>query len=162
MRGRLRFRALEGLDPTIMKPITQTTYASDDGQIFPTELECLAHEKTIQEREEKTRYMAVTHSPDTTEGRCWYGLTYLRIYFEDSYCLDGLITDYCYRTFGRPIQFIQGVQPMTSWLLRTVDLQAWRQAVKGELHTSVGDYHYPAKTVTLIRGERDLGLVEEK
>ena len=106
-----------------------------------------------------TTYWRVVHNPDLTEGRGYYGLTLIECYGNLHYCDDAFINDYCYRTFGRPIAFVQGCAPTENWKLFKIDEEKFSQ--KGQ-YAQVGDYKYDAKRIKIVMGNREEGLINEE
>jgi len=144
-----------------MKVTTQTTYTANDGKMFTDEKACLAYEAALAAIEKNVTYHRVLHKPDTTEGRGWYGCTYLKVYGpQGGYCLEELLHDYCFRTFGRPVQFVMGVAPIAGWILSTdtITKEDWIAARDGHRETRVGDYSYEATTAVLRMGAKETGL----
>lgn len=139
-----------------MKAETKTIYRADDGTVFESQEQCKKYEDEIKARESKTSYWKVIHSPDLTEGRGWYSATYIECY--------GLtndaslwIEDWCYRTFGRPIDFVQDVAPMRAWRIEKIDRNAFLHPVGQR----VGDFQYKAEVIRLVPGPKSTGLRKE-
>lgn len=139
-----------------MKTLETTVYVADDGKVFSRQDECEKYEKEIERKEKLTTYWRVTHKPDLTEGRGNYGLTMIEVYGDLSYCENVYINDYCYRTFGRPIAFVQGCSPTENWNVLKIDKNLFNSMT----NTRVGDYKYDAQRVKLFVGKGELGLVE--
>ena len=93
-----------------MKAIKKVVYESIDGLAFPDKEACEKHEARMGERQEKTSYWRVHHSPDLTEGRGWNALTLVECY-GDKYYAKELMMDWCFREFGRPVAYVMGVAP---------------------------------------------------
>lgn len=138
-----------------MKKETRAVFIADDGKIFDDEKDCQKYEEAIKKREKKTSYWIVTHNPDLTEGRGYYGITFLEVYGPE-HGAELWVRDFCFRKFGRPIAFVQGVSAIANWSLSKADREKFLQGGS----TSVGDYAYKADTLRLICGKREEGLVE--
>ncbi|WP_454751630.1 hypothetical protein [Cupriavidus necator] len=140
-----------------MEELTKTIYKAMDGKIFESKAACEKHEQVIAERAKRTTYWSVTHSPDLTEGRGFYGLTLVECYGPETYNVEMLMRDWCFRIFGRPVAFVQGVSPMPAWSLHKIEAEVFW---KGGGEARVGDGRYAAKKVHLVIGEREIGLIE--
>lgn len=140
-----------------MKEIVKTVYQADDGTLFETERECEQYEVKLKEREKLTTYWCVVTSPDLTEGRGWYKRILVELYGVRKEYAQLYMQDWCHRTQGRPISFVQGVAPMSRWMLSLVDRDVYRRARP----IAVGDYSYDAEQIRLVVGPGDEGLVEE-
>jgi len=141
-----------------MKTVKQTVYKAEDGQIFEKQDECAKYEEVIKKRKQATSYWAVFHNPDLTEGRGYSGLTLVECFFEGYTSVELLMQDWCYRTFGRPVEFVMGVAPIQNWGLREIDRDKFLDKTA---HARIGDYDYPAMRVSLslVTGEKEQGLV---
>ncbi|CUJ01638.1 hypothetical protein [Achromobacter aegrifaciens] len=139
-----------------MKPINKLIYQADDGKIFQTAGECEKYEADIAARAKRTSYWRVSHNPDLTEGRGMYGSISLEVYGPD-YSADLWVRDWCFRTFGRPIAFVQGVSPMSNWTATQIDREAFMRGGEGR----VGDSRTPGTRKRLVCGPRETGLIEE-
>ena len=145
-----------------MEELQTTVYRTLDGREFTNKAEAEKHEAAVAEREEQTTFWHVTHHPDLTEGRGWYGSAVLEVYVATKWWpVLALVEDYCARQFGRRVQFVQGCSAMEGWMLTKLDDRAMfdRQA-KGA--AQVGDYKYPTKTIKLRIGEKEVGLVVDE
>ena len=119
--------------------------SEEDNRSFETQEECQKHIdglNAIKDRLRNMKFYRVTHSPDLTEGRGYYGLTYIAI--ETKYDHENWFMDYCYTHFGKAIQMVQGCSPIAGWVFDyAIDVEEflnWKEKV-----TSVGDYTYSAK-----------------
>lgn len=135
-----------------MKEETRKVFVAEDGKPFDTEAACKVHEDYLTGRKmrlDKMRFFCVTHSPDLTEGRGWYGLTYVALEVTESYSKDHelWLRDFCFTQFGYAMQFVQGCAPMNGW--------HYSEITQGEFDqwpmrsTSVGDYSHKAKAIFL-------------
>lgn len=141
-----------------MKSKKVTVYEAFDGKIFTDEKECTKYEETEKKRVERIRYYKVIHNPDLTEGRGHYGLTLIECEIFNKWCEFELINDWCYRTFKRPIAYVQGCSPIFNWKLHQI---AKSEFDNKNARIMVGDYSYEAKRIYLIEGEKELGLIEK-
>lgn len=145
-----------------MKSVTSTvtTYVADDGTSFFTEKECLAHEAKVREEEKNTSYWRVVASPDLTEGRGYSELRILKVQADIYGPVQSLVEDWCFRTYGRPVAFVMGVAPITSWFVKQADKAAWFDAGKERPndYVSIGDYKTRARQLQLVMGEGERGL----
>lgn len=137
-----------------MKEVTRKIYEAEDGKVFEDAAACQRYEAEIKEREKRTSYWRVTHKPDLTEGRGYYGCTFLEVYGPE-WAQQELVEDYCYRTHGRPVAFVQGVSPMRNWSVAKLTRE---QFLKNEPSGRVGDYEHKGDRVQLVMGEREEGL----
>lgn len=138
-----------------MKQVTRTVYEADDGTIFDSEADCNKHEAKVAERAKRTTYWRVSHNPDLTEGRGHYGCTFLEVYGPE-WGLHELVEDYCFRTYGRPVAFVQGCSPMRNWSLSKLTRE---QFLKDEPLGRVGDYLHRGDRIQLVMGDKEKGLV---
>lgn len=131
-----------------MTPVQQTVYRSDDGIDFTNVEACLAHEKRMVD----TKLFCVTHSPDLTEGRGYYGTTYI---LAEHASLEE-IEDFCYRHFGRKVVYAMGVQSakMNNWNVTEVDKKTPKHGSR------VGDYENAFDMMTLIWSDSVQGFVD--
>lgn len=136
-----------------MKEETRTVFVAEDGKPFDTAAECKTHEDYLtsqKQRLEKIRFFRVVHSPDLTEGRGWYGLTYIAMEATESYSKDDIeiwLRDFCFTQFGHAMQLVQGCSPMPGWRYWEVSKEEFLQWSTKKI--SVGDYSYKAKAVFL-------------
>ena len=140
-----------------MKTKTQKIYIADDGKEFTTQIECENYEAKLKEEEKTTSYWKIVNLPDLTEGRGHYGLIYVKVRVGQYDSPKLMLEDFCYRTFGRPVAFIQGCSPIENWYIQQIDKAKWLEG--GEI--KVGDYLYKSKTITLKMGAREEGLIIE-
>ena len=140
-----------------MKEVSKTVYESDDGKIFATEAECVVYERKQHERAQRTTYWVINHGPDLNEGRGNYGLTMVECYGPSTYDAFMYMGDWCFRTYGRPLAWVQGVAVTPNWSLALSKVEHFRNKT---LKARVGDYDHAAKFVHLVVGPKDAGLVE--
>lgn len=95
-----------------MKEKEITAYEAIDGKIFTDAAKCKRYEEKIK----SIQLWRVTHSPECTEGRGYYSITYL----ESNGAAKCEIEDFCYNHFGNKTSYIQGVQPIDSWILEGI------------------------------------------
>lgn len=142
-----------------MKTKNSTIYIAEDGKEFTDLISCLNYEKKVSEELIKTTYWHVIHGPDLTEGRGYYGLTYIKVVKSSYPETKDFVEDFCYRTYGRKIAFVQGCSPMVNWVLSESNREKF---LKKDSSISVGDYRYPAKHLKLVYGDREDGLIISK
>lgn len=138
-----------------MRKHVKTVYVSNDGNNFESEKECLAYEKQQEEKENNTSYWRVMYKPDLTEGRGYYGLAHLSVEYSGYVNHEILVKDYCFRTLGRILSFVQGVAEMEGWIIKRITKEKFLK----DDYTSVGDYKYKAERIYLAMGNRDEGLI---
>jgi len=141
-----------------MREVEKKVYQADDGKIFESRQECEKYEADISARAKRTTYWRVTHRPDLTEGRGYYKATLLEVYGPE-YDAGVWVMDWCTRKIGRPLAFAQGVAPMDNWKMKQINRE---QYLKDGQHTRVGDHTYPATRLRLVKGPREMGLVEDE
>lgn len=98
---------------------TRKVFVSEDGKSFDLEKDCVAHEQCLEiqkRRLDKIKFYSISHTPDLTEGRGYYGLTYLAV--EDDYYHSEWALDFCFKNFGSALEFVMGVSPIPNWVLR--------------------------------------------
>lgn len=113
-----------------MKPITETItkYEAEDGSVHDTEKACLEHEANLK----KVTYWVICHSPDLTEGRGMQRMTFLKVFTPfGSSDAKMWVEDYCFRTFGRPVAFAQGVSACPNWSLQTSTIDNYAHYANG-------------------------------
>lgn len=137
-----------------MRTITQKVYIAEDGKEFTTEIACKAYEAQLEADEKDNTYWRVIHKPDLTEGRGHYGLIFVKV--KQCECINTriMIEDYCHRTFGRPVAFVQGRSAIENWRILESNKDAY--IAGGEI--KVGDYTYKGKRLDLTLGIGDSGL----
>lgn len=137
-----------------MRTITQKVYIAEDGKEFTSKEQCLIHEEKIKIEEKYTTYWKIIHKPDLTEGRGHYGLIFVKV--KQCECINTriMIEDYCHRTFGRPVAFVQGRSAIENWRILESNKDAY--IAGGEI--KVGDYTYKGKRLDLTLGVGDSGL----
>jgi hypothetical protein len=128
-----------------MREEMRKVYVSEeDNKSFDTKEECQTHIDELNKNKERIKNMkfyAVNHTPDLTEGRGYYGLTFIAI--ETKYNHENWLLDYCFTHFGNAIQMIQGCSPTNGWSFREItfdDYTSWEHR-----SARVGDYSYSAK-----------------
>jgi hypothetical protein len=139
-----------------MKVKETKVYIADDGKTFTDEVDCILYEKKLEEERANTTYWQVVHTPDLTEGRGYYGLTFLKVKKVKYISMRKLVEDFCYRTLGRPMAFVMGCSLMENWILTESTETDFN---KKDGHISVGDYSYAAKYMKLELGSREEGLI---
>lgn len=94
---------------------TTTVYVAKDGTEFTDKAKAKAHEKKL----DSMQMWSVTHGFDCTEGRGYYSKTYLHTVGASK----DEVEDYCYRTFGRKVVYVQGVErhKQAGWILRLIE-----------------------------------------
>ena len=140
-----------------MKEENRRVFVADDGAVFDTQAGCEAYEKEIADRKKRTTYWRVTHKPDLTEGRGYYGVLYLEVY-GPMYGAEAWVRDWCHRELGRPLEFVQGCSPMENWILRNID----RDQFFKPFGSKVGDYEYKPASMRLVVGPKSTGLIQEQ
>jgi hypothetical protein len=139
-----------------MKVKETKVYIADDGKVFTDEVDCTLYEKKLEEERANTTYWRVMHTPDLTEGRGYYGLTFLKVKKSKYFNTETLVRDFCYRLLGRPIAFIMGCSLMENWILAESTETDFN---KKDSRIFVGDNSYPAKYMELKLGDREEGLI---
>lgn len=141
-----------------MRVETKKVYYADDGTVFDDETACTKYEESVRARAAATTYWTVRHTPDTTEGRGYFGLTYIEAYIPVNYPSTQVwIEDWCIKTFGRKLDFVQGVAPMEAWILHPIN----REKFLHRQDSSLGSTRIKAEVVNLIIGQRDSGLLKK-
>lgn len=98
-----------------MKTITKELYVSDDGKEFLTVEACVAHEKYVNYLNNKVfTVYPVNHSFDATEGRGYYGLTYILL--DDEFSIMDVI-EFCIKTYGEISRSWYGARTYKAWRL---------------------------------------------
>lgn len=136
-----------------MKTITKTVFVADDGTEFASEKACREHEERVAREEAETSYWRVICKPDLTEGRGYYRSLYLKV-VGVRYEPEAWVEDWCHRTLGRPLAFVQGVAPMRSWSVSEITKESFSEPGG----VQVGDYRYEPEILVLTPGEREIGL----
>lgn len=144
-----------------MKETTQTIWTTLDGKPFTNKAEAEKHEAAILERAERMSYWTVAHGPDLTEGRGMQCLTVLEVYTPDFPDTFLWVEDFCYRTYGRRIQFVQGVSPVPGWILKRLDNveQALQRMAPRQM---LGSSRYKPQWLYLSQGPLEDGLVSKE
>ena len=139
-----------------MRVETKKVYYADDGAVFDDETACKKYEDGIRAKAAATTYWVVHHSPDTTEGRGYCGITYVEAYIPANYPSTQVwLEDWCIKTFGRKLDFVQGVSPMEAWILNPINREKFLKKECG----SFGSTRINPKVVQLTIGDRDNGLL---
>lgn len=131
--------------------VTGVRYKATDGTMHDSKAECVQYEADLK----RVTYWMVRHSPDLTEGRgtqCSTGLKVFTPYGESDARM--WVDDYCYRTFGRPVAFIQGVSPCPSWTVAPIDKDRYERQEKS---ASTSQYKQEKVEVLRLKG-REQGL----
>jgi hypothetical protein len=126
---------------------TKVFYA-EDGSRFLNEDDCKTHEASEQRRKdraERTRFYAVTNSPDLTEGRGWYGCLYIACESEYRGKDDTNALAACVTLFGNPLAFVQGCAPMANWSVVETTRENFESFKKHR--PRVGDYSHPSSAL---------------
>ena len=138
-----------------MKIETKQVYISDDGKTFPTEAECVAHEKVIADHRKNTTYWVVRANADTTEGRGHNTLYLIEAYTPGWIEPRVWMEDWCYRNLGRKVDFVMGVSPIESWILYESDAKRYMS----DLGASIGSTSIPPRRISLTIGPKEEGLI---
>ena len=85
-------------------------YQALDGTVFLDKEKCEHYDRDIRE----TKLYKLFHNPDLTEGRGYYGLTYVTVKGRPPTCM---LEDWVYENVGARTDFIMGVQPTDAWYL---------------------------------------------
>ena len=140
-----------------MREEISKVYYADDGKMFQDRGACEKYEADIRERANRTTYWVVNYNPDLTEGRGYYSMVYLEAYVPVDYpAQDIWLEDWCIKTLGRKLAFVQGVSPMPAWILHKID----REKFLKKQDSSIGSTRISAKVVKLIVGDKESGLLE--
>ena len=141
-----------------MRKENKTVFIADDGEIFDNEKACVEHENMVKEEAEKWSLWLVVHGPDLNEGRGHYGRTYVKASTKqhgNHYLAQKRVEDWCFRTIGRPVAFVQGVSVIENWEVYPLTPDEFANPREA----TVGDYRHGYTTVTLVNGEKEAGLV---
>lgn len=104
-----------------MKSVTKQFFESFDGKLFEDEALCKLHEDKIRDVMLNTHFFCVTHSPDLTEGRGYYGTDIIAIYSKYAKSAEEYVfAHYLKKNNGHLHSFVQGVQPMAAFIIRKV------------------------------------------
>lgn len=134
-----------------MRTETKQIFIAEDGAEFSNEQEAAKYELDLQEEKRISSYWRVDWAADCTEtGNCTQR-TYLKVK-HSGFCLQKLVEDYCFRTFGRPIAFVQGVAVTVNWWCQPIDEKVYKESAP----TRHGDYTIPADHKILIMGKDGL------
>lgn len=138
---------------------TQDLWVSEDGREFLTKDECEKYEKETLGRFKNIKYFRVYHSPDLTEGRGMYGLTFIAVETQwGGYCAEPFAMDWCFKTFGKCVAYVQGCSPTDNWRLSECTEEDWKN--RKSRKAQVGDYKYDSKEVFLSNGTAIEGFPE--
>ena len=134
---------------------TIKVFYADDGTRFLSADECRSYEDEQRARAARMssiRFYAVAHSPDTTEGRGWYGRLHIAVeppkYGPSA---ETFALTVCFALFGLPLAWVQGVSVTENWSCAEETREAfesWREDVG-----RVGDTRSPARAVFVSDGE---------
>lgn len=139
-----------------MRVETKKVYYADDNKVFDEEESCKKYEDGIRARAAATTYWVIHHTPDTTEGRGHCGISYVEAYIPATYPTAKVwLEDWCIRTFGRKLDFVQGIAPMEAWILHSIN----RETFLRKECSSIGSTRIEPKVFHLIIGNRDSGLL---
>lgn len=142
-----------------MKEETLTIYKAEDGTVFEDKASCEKYENDIIEKEKNTTYWVVNALPDLTEGRGYYRFLYIRATINAQHPNPRVwLEDWCYRAFGRKIEFIMGASPMEAWTLYQIDKERFLSPRDNYIGTTIVTY----TKVDLVVGAGPQGLVEDK
>lgn len=131
-------------------------FIADDGQEFTDENACEAYEAEQKRLADTTSYWSVIHNPDLTEGRGHYAVTKVKCVGPQKHEVRMFMEDWCYRTMGRPVAFVQGAAPVANWRLTES---------KKEHHSHDSWGHSPGVRVflkDLVLAGGEVGLVEKE
>jgi hypothetical protein len=131
-----------------MKKQLVETYETEDGRVFTDEKEAKKWEETLEQEKATTSYWSITHAPDLTEGRGYYGLTRVKVIraLWNEHLFKGMLEDWCYKKFGPKVAFIQGVAPMQSWFLSEIDVKEYNDK---NATASCGDNRIKATSIVI-------------
>lgn len=140
-----------------MREETKTVYYADDGKVFESKTACEVYEADLLKRAQQTSYWVVYYNSDLTEGRGYCSLVYIEAYIPAPYPFpQEWVEDWCYRTFGRKLAFVQGVSPMSAWTLSRIDRTTYLRCPDSSLGSTI----VKAQSVKLIVGSGESGLLE--
>lgn len=126
-----------------MKTITVTQFQASDNSAHATEKECTAHELILK----RTSYWIIRSDPDLTEGRGCTKYQYATLV--SGYVGDAamLMEDFCYRTIGRRIAFVQGCSVCENWSLTPLTRDTFVRLAQCE------------QVINLVSGLDELGAI---
>lgn len=130
-----------------MKEKKTTVYVAFDDKKFTDKLECQAYEKELK----SMQLWRVIHNPDCTEGRGYYGCTYLHTKganIEE-------VEDFCFEHFGSKSAYVMGVSFIPSWRLTLVEDKENHVKSGATISLTTGKY----KELTLKFDKNDRKLV---
>ena len=122
-----------------------TIFTAKDGKEFLTEEECVKYEKEVLDLLSKIKYFSCVHSPDLTEGRGYFGCTKFAVY-DPTYCFRNRVLEYCIKTFGNPLEYVQGHSAIENY---TFPQEITKEQYQNDAGTSVGSYNYKSKKVLI-------------
>lgn len=140
-----------------MRTETKAVFITDDGREFTSKAEAEKYEAAEAAASARRTYWHISHTPDLTEGRGMYGALYVQCEGVEPHNAEMLMQDYCFRSFGSPVAFVQGCAPMPNWKLSKSTKERFQQPINAR----VGDYSYKAKKVVL-KPTLKPGLLEEE
>lgn len=129
-----------------------TIYIAKDGKEFTDKAACEKHEKKLDSQQ----LWSVTHNPDLSEGRGYYGRTYLHT---ESASLDE-VDDFCFKKFGSKCVYVQGARncKMSGWSVTLITNKENHKMTGATLGFSTGGY----KELRLVWDYQHQGLIESK
>lgn len=138
-----------------MEMVQKPVYVAADGKEFIDKAECERYEELLS----KTTYWRVTHSPDLTEGRGYYGLSFFTFTYGGYLAPSDYMIDFCIKRFGPKVEFVQGVSAIPNWTFEQVQLADFE---RNDHTSSVGDTRRPAKKYQLVFGSDQRLMVAEE
>lgn len=131
--------------------ITSEIFKSEDGKVFQSEIELKKYKNKLKEEEKKVTYWQLTHDPDLKNGQGYACLKLAKCYAETA--VEEYIRDFCYRTYGRPLAFIQNGTIMKNWTIKQITKEVFDNPDK--FYTFYKDL---ITKIELTVGEKDEGL----
>src|ERR1700758_4959570 len=98
-----------------MQVETRVQYIAVDGQAFNREADCLAWEEELRKRAANYTYWQIYCGFDCTEGRGFGSGLLVELPFKDM--AHEYMLDYCFKSYGSPVCYVQGVSAAPSWRL---------------------------------------------
>lgn len=133
-------------------------YKAFDGTLFDSELDCLNHEKKIEEDAACTTYWKITTNPDLTEGKGWYSYTLLKVKVIHPHTdAKLLVQGWCHDTYGNPVSYVMGCSPMEKYLINEIKRDEYYNP-----KTSMRSMSAFSKRVELFYYNNTAGLVTEQ
>lgn len=142
-----------------MKVESRKVFVSDDGKVFDTEAECLAHEQAERDKAkalEKLVVREITHGFDGTEGRGYFRTTYL---VTDA--TEAEILQFCFTNFGNPLSEWIGGRYYEAWRLSPLDPDLSIQEVQGRLSGRKISPHHKSKMVVYSQNDFQFAGLEK-